>query len=175
MEKIPDLKNLGVQKENIMQQLRVIKCDAAGNEVWNYPGKVLKQKDNLCLIEAFFDKPDMIFHGMSLVKGDRFLELYYSDRWYNLLEIHDHQTGELKGWYCNLTYPARFVDGKIIWEDLALDLLVFPDGRQMLLDEDEYAELNLVDRDKSQVAEALRELKQLFAQSENFSVFKLAE
>ena len=158
-----------------MQELTIIKCDATGKEVWKYPGTVLKQKENLCLIEAFFDKPDFLFNGMLFTKGDRFLELYYSDRWYNLLEIYDHLSGDLKGWYCNLTYPARIENGKIVWEDLALDLLVFPDGRQLLLDEDEYAELDLPESEKGRVEQALQELQDLFRHCEGMSITELAD
>jgi hypothetical protein len=40
---------------------------------------------------------------MLLKQRDRFLELYLFDRYFNIYEIYDRDTGILKGWYCNIT------------------------------------------------------------------------
>jgi protein associated with RNAse G/E len=114
------------------------------------------------LIEAFFNRPDKPFHGVLLAEGDRFVERYYSDRWYNIFEIHDRKTDQLKAWYCNVTYPAIMQDGMVIYIDLALDLLVYADGRHLVLDEDEFLELKLGEADERKAREALRELQELF-------------
>ena len=46
--------------------------------------------------------------------------------------------------------------------DLALDLLVYPDGRQLVLDLDDYESLNLPPEERQQVEAALDELKAYF-------------
>jgi hypothetical protein len=46
---------------------------------------------------------------------------------------------------------------------LALDLLVFPDGRQMVLDEDEFAELSISAEKRAKARAALAELRTLFS------------
>ena len=46
--------------------------------------------------------------------------------------------------------------------DLSLDLLVFPDGRQVVLDEDEFAELEIEDEVRNQARLALQELQAIF-------------
>ena len=68
--------------------LTVIKLDLENKETWRYKGHVLARDDRSITLEAFFDREDMHFHGIFLGKGDRFVETYYTDRWYNIFEIH---------------------------------------------------------------------------------------
>jgi predicted RNA-binding protein associated with RNAse of E/G family len=95
-------------------------------------------------------------------KNDRFVEMYYSDRWYNIFEIHDREDDHLKGWYCNIGYPAEIEKQHVSYRDLALDLLVFPDGRQLVLDEDEFESLGLEPEVSQQAWHALEELQDQF-------------
>jgi protein associated with RNAse G/E len=152
------------------EEVIVIKQNPAREETWRYSGKVLERTENSILIEAFFNRPDKPFHGVLLAEGDRFVERYYSDRWYNIFEIHDRKTDQLKAWYCNVTYPAIMQDGIVIYIDLALDLLVYADGRHLVLDEDEFLELKLGEADERKAREALRELQELFNPPERFTL-----
>jgi uncharacterized protein len=144
-----------------VDQVGVYKLNTEKQETWFYKGNVLNRTSDSILLEAFFNRPDKPFHGILLAEGDRFIEKYYSNRWYNIFEIHDHVTDELKGWYCNVTYPAVFEEGKISYIDLALDLLVYPDGRQLVLDEDEFEDLHLNEADTNNARKALSELQQI--------------
>jgi len=144
--------------------IQVIKLNTAREEVWRYEGRILEQSAESIMIEAFFNGGSRPFHGINLVNGDRFIETYYFDRWYNIFEIHDLETDRLKGWYCNVTYPAEFQDGQLKYVDLALDLLVYPDGRLLVLDEDEFDELTLSESNKQKAREALKELMSIFEQ-----------
>ena len=58
--------------------------------------------------------------------------------------------------------PAFFEDGIISYIDLALDLWVSPDGRQTVLDEDEFEDLNLDHELKSGALHGLQDLKHFF-------------
>lgn len=140
----------------------VIKQDLDGNETWRYSGQVLKSYADRIIIEAFFDREDSLFHGLWLCKGDRFLETYYTDRWYNIFEIHNRGDDRLKCWYCNIATPIVIEDGAISYKDLALDLLVFPDGKQIVLDQDEFEELALSPTMRNQALNGLQELQNLF-------------
>ena len=51
------------------------------------------------------------------------------------------ESGDLKGWYCNVTKPAQVQDDELTFVDLALDLWVWPDRRYLVLDEDEFDDL----------------------------------
>jgi uncharacterized protein len=150
------------------QHTHIIKCNAEGVEVFRYTGNIVRRQKDSFLVEAFFTHPDFIHFGMPLCKSDRFLELYFTNRWYNIFEIHDREDDRLKGWYCNVTYPAKFNNGSITFLDLALDLLVFPDGRQLVLDEDEFAELKLPTDVIHQAKAALTELQDLLSNPEDF-------
>ncbi len=91
------------------------------------------------------------------------METYYSDRWYNINEIFDRDSHERKGWYCNVTRPAEIGKDSVSYVDLALDLLVFADHRQLILDEDEFAALKLSEEEAQIARQALQELQGLFA------------
>jgi predicted RNA-binding protein associated with RNAse of E/G family len=69
-------------------------------------------------------------------------------------------TGTFKGWYCNITRPARLSATEIWADDLALDVFVHPNGEQLVLDEDEFAELGLDEAEQTQARRALAELQQ---------------
>ena len=144
-------------------QVVVIKLDPNNEEVWRYEGRILEKGIQSILIEARFNRADLSFHGITLKRNDRFVERYYSDRWYNIYAVHDRDDDHLKGWYCNITRPAEIEPGRIAYVDLALDLLAFPDGRFLVLDEDEFAELQIDDQTRNQALTALEALMGLAA------------
>jgi hypothetical protein len=144
--------------------LTVIKQNIQGQETWRYHGRLVHQDHHSITLEAFFDREDMDHYGLPLRKGDRFVETYYTDRWYNIFEIHARENDQVRGWYCNIARPARLAGDTLSYIDLALDLLVFPDGRQIILDEDEFAALDLSDELRSQACQALSELQAFFIQ-----------
>lgn len=81
---------------------------------------------------------------------------FYADRRYNAFEVHAAD-GRLKGWYCNITRPARIADTEVSAEDLALDLWVDPQRRVTVLDEEEFAALDLSPVERTAALAALRE------------------
>ncbi|MEA3349217.1 MAG: DUF402 domain-containing protein [Chloroflexota bacterium] len=145
-------------------QVTVIKQDARGRETWRYDGEVLRRSQGQITIEAYFGREVCDLHGLRMRRGDRFVETYFFDRWYNIFEIHDRGDDGLKGWYCNVASPAVFEKGVISYRDLALDVLVFPDGRQLVLDEDEFAALSICPDEREEAITALAELQGIFRQ-----------
>ena len=141
--------------------LDIIKLNTFHEETWRYDGRVLQQTDHSILIEARFNRSDFLFHEILLRENDRFVERYYADRWYNIFAIHDKDDDRIKGWYCNVTYPAEITSDRITYVDLALDLLAYPDGRYLILDEDEFAELELGQETSKKARQALDQLIQL--------------
>ena len=140
--------------------ITVLKLNERGVEVFRYSGTLVGKQGTSLTLEAYFERSDIQFFGLTFREGDRFIETYYSDRWFNIFEIHDAGDDHLKGWYCNITRPARIDQGHIYAEDLALDLLVYPDGRVQVLDEDEFEEIALGESDRKNALSALEELKQ---------------
>ena len=146
----------------INEEIIVIKLNIEGIETWRYTGQVIERHEKYLRLEALFNRDDMPFHGITFGRGDRFIESYFSDKWYNIYEIHDRETDELKGWYCNVTSPARIEKEQVSYVDLALDLLVYPDKSMLVLDEDEFAQLHLDDVTTRQARYALDELMRHF-------------
>ncbi|MEU5622232.1 DUF402 domain-containing protein [Streptomyces tendae] len=93
--------------------------------------------------------------------GDVFTEYYWRDRWYSVKEVRTAD-GLLKGWYCDVTRPAVLTGTELVVEDLDLDLWRSGDGTDVRrLDEDEFAESGLADRDPRAAAAAVAALDEL--------------
>jgi len=147
-----------------MPGITVIKRNTAGEETWRYSGQVLKHFGHGLILEALFNVETYPLVGTSLKRGDRFVEFFYTDRWYNIFEIHDREDDTLKGWYCNVGHPALFeAEDRLSFIDLALDLWVAPDGTQTVLDEDEFERLHLDAETRGKALEALDQLKTRFS------------
>ena len=146
-----------------MTTITIVKQDHTGRETWRYSGTELERGEDYLILEAYFDREDTEFHGLFLGKGDRLVEIYYSQRWYNVFAIYDREDGRFKGWYCNVARPAKIEAAMVTYVDLALDLLVFPGGGQMVLDEDEFIALPLSLSDKAMAITALEQLIYMFS------------
>ena len=143
-------------------KITVLKKNLAGEVTWQYEGVILRREKNLVVLEALFNRPDIPFMDIVLKESDRFVETFYNDRWYNIFEIYDRDDGQIKGWYCNIGKPAVIEDGVVSYVDLALDLWVATDGKQTILDEDEFAELGLNEELQAGALNGLSDLKLLF-------------
>ena len=143
-------------------RIKVQKKNPAGAVTYEYEGVLLSRDEHSIVLEALFDRADMPFMDIVFRTGDRFVETYYSDRWYNIFAIHDREDGKIKGWYCNIGKPAVIDDGIVSYVDLALDLWVSKDGEQRVLDEDEFEALGLDEELRMKALRGLDELKQLF-------------
>lgn len=144
-------------------RIKVQKMNPDGKVVYEYEGDLLQQDENSVTIEALFTRDDMPFMDVVFKKDDRFVEYYYTDRWYNIFEIHDRDDGKLKGWYCNIGMPAVIENGVVSYVDLAIDLWVSTNGDQTVLDADEFEGLGLNEALRAGALKGLEELKQLFA------------
>jgi len=153
-------------------EIILIKRDQSGKEVWRYSGRILRTTKAGILVEAPFNRDDLPFHGLVFKHNDRFVELYLIGHWFNIFEIHDRDTDVIKGWYCNVTRPPIINPGQIDYDDLALDLLVYPNGCQLVLDMDEFDELNLSPQDQENARKGLIELKELLKNPAHFSFEK---
>jgi len=93
--------------------------------------------------------------------GAHFTEWYFTDRWYNIFQIHGAD-GTLKGWYCNVAAPAVITEDTIACRDLLLDLWVASDGATLALDEEEFAADTTLDAETRAAAlAAMDTLRQL--------------
>ena len=145
------------------EPITVHKRDAQGNITWSYTGVILERGTNFVRLEARFNRDDVPFQGIVLKRDDRFVETFFTDRWYNIFEIHDRDDDRVKGWYCNIGQPMVWdAPDAISYVDLALDLWVAVDGSQTVLDDDEFEVLGLDKKTRQQALDGLLALKNLF-------------
>jgi hypothetical protein len=148
--------------------ITVIKRNQAGQELVQYSARVLRRGCNYLLLEAHFNRPEIPILDTVLKMDDRFVEIYYTDRWYNIFAVRDRDDDHLKGWYCNVGRPAVLESSdRLSYVDLALDLWVAPDRTQTVMDEDEFAALDLDAATRRTARSALVELQKLFAEHKN--------
>lgn len=140
--------------------MKVLKKNLMGEITYHYEGLVLHRTENEVTIEALFNRDDLPFMDIVLKRNDRFVETFFTDRWYNIFRIYDCQTGVFKGTYCNIAKPAEITADFISYVDLALDLWVSTDGIQTVLDEDELLQLGLEAPLHEKVYQSLRDLQQ---------------
>ena len=148
------------------QAVTVRKLSSAGAPVFAYPGVIAEALPNGVRLDASWTRDEMALGYTTFAPGDHFIEWFFADRWYNIMEVRQvHEAGErLKGWYCNISYPAEFAVASVSYRDLALDLWVAPDGAQMTLDEDEFAADPAIDAPARTAAlAALEQLRALVA------------
>ena len=143
--------------------ITVQKLDHAGNLVTSYQGQVIRRDATSIVLEARWRRDRMGLSYLVLEPGDRFVEFFFLNRWYNIFEIHAGTDDRLKGWYCNIARPGAFADGILSAVDLALDLFVYPDGRTLTLDEDEFNALNLQNNDPAAWRHSLTAVDELKA------------
>lgn len=136
----------------------VHKLDAQGREVWRYPGRTHQTAPGRIVLEAEFGRDPMDVGGLRMEPGDRFVETFYTDRWYNVFAVYHGRGPRLRGWYCNIARPARVEAEAVYAEDLALDLVVLADRTWRVLDRDEFDALSLADQDREQALQGLADL-----------------
>ncbi len=143
----------------MISPVTVIKNDHTGHAVRRYTGDVIARGDTWICLDAHFERT-IVADYVTFGQGDRVREWFYSDRWYNIFELHAAADDALKGWYCNLTRPARIGADEVAADDLALDVFVSPSGAVLILDEDAYTALELDAGEREAVRLALADLRQ---------------
>lgn len=120
------------------QPVTVHKLNTRGEVTVSYDAELAERLPDGARLEARWTRPRLALGYTTFETGDRFVEWYFTDRWYNIFEIHAGD-GPIKGWYCNVAEPAVITASEIRCRDLHLDLWVDTDGGMRVLDEDEFA------------------------------------
>ena len=143
--------------------ITVSKLNSLGETKIQYQGEIVERLSNGVVIQAYWKHPTKDLGYTRFEPGDRFIEYYYSNRWFNIFDISSID-GKRKGWYCNVAEPALIHDNHIEQVDLLLDVWVDPRGRHLLLDEDEFeADTTLNQKQRRGAQQGLRDLLQLIA------------
>ncbi|MFE1437571.1 DUF402 domain-containing protein [Streptomyces sp. NPDC058739] len=136
----------------------------AGRTKIRYPAELLSDDGTRVTVRAAWAGEGVRDFGfVRFEPGDVFTEHYWRDRWYSVKEVRA-ASGELKGWYCDITRPAALTGTELVVEDLDLDLWCSADGADVRrLDEDEFEESGLAARDPRAASEAVAALDALEA------------
>ena len=152
------------------EQLDVVLVKAGRTKI-RYPAELVGDDGNHVTVRAAWAGDGVRDFGfVRFERGDVFTEHYWRDRWYAVKEVRSSD-GTLKGWYCDITRPASPNGAELVVEDLDLDLWVSADGTDVLrLDEDEFEESGLAERDPEAASAALAALDDLevMAHAANF-------
>jgi predicted RNA-binding protein associated with RNAse of E/G family len=144
----------------------VRKLSARGEVMFVYEGVVAATLAAGVRVDAEWTRARMELGYTTFEPGDRFIEWFYTDRWYNIMEVRERD-GALKGWYCNVTWPAEITQDTVSYRDLTLDLWVAPDGSALTLDMDEFeADESLSTVERAHALAALDELRAHLARGE---------
>lgn len=144
--------------------ITVIKYTPRGEKSLQYPAQILARLENGVMLDACWTGPRRDLGYTIFEPGDRFVEYFYTDRWFNIFAISSID-GRRKGWYCNIAAPAQVSETYVEQVDLLLDVWVSPAGQPLLLDEDEFAaDTTLTDFQRRGATAGLQELLALIAQ-----------
>ena len=146
-----------------MAIITVNKLNALGEIKIQYQGEIIERRANGITIQAYWEHPLKDLGYTCFEPGDRFIEYYYTNRWFNIFDI-SNASNERKGWYCNIAEPTAFYDDQIKQKDLLLDIWVDPWGTPLLLDEDEFTmDTTLDDEQRHGARQGLHDLLQMIA------------
>lgn len=143
--------------------ITVVKQNALGEAKVRYQGEVVERTPHTVIIQAYWSRATKNLGYTSFEPGDRFIEYYYTNRWFNIFDIAS-TAAERKGWYCNIAEPAVIFDDRIEQVDLLLDVWVSPKGEILILDEDEFVSDNTLSEEQRKGArQGLHDLLEMIA------------
>ena len=130
--------------------LTIVKRAPDGSEVARYAGEVIEAGavSPWVAIRATWVSREYNLNGLRFVKGDTLHEFFSPVHLFNVFSIFS-ATGTLRGWYANVTHPARLdlttTPPTLTWHDLYVDVVALPDGTVTVRDEDELAGARLAE------------------------------
>lgn len=133
-------------------ELTIVKLSPEGERVTIYPGWVIDAgaAPGWLAIRADWTRKVVEMDGLSFIPGDRLHEFFSPDHAFNLFSVWSPE-GTLRGWYANVTYPARLdvttSPITLYWHDLYVDVIGVPGGSCAVRDEDELESAGVAETD----------------------------
>jgi uncharacterized protein len=144
-------------------KVTIEKRNHRGEFVLEYTGELVNQDAYSVCVQAVFERREANLGFVVFRQGDVFIEWFFADRWFNIFEVHDGDSETIKGWYCNITRPAVFETDRLWADDLELDIFVMPNGAIIMLDEDEFSQLELSTDERMATLRAIETLRAMVA------------
>ncbi|MHB8647084.1 MAG: DUF402 domain-containing protein [Thermomicrobiales bacterium] len=133
---------MDVNGEPIKARVALYHARTGARPRFSYPVQVLRWQSCHVIVSGVFGQ-EIAGRSPIFQPGDRTAEFFWRDRWWNVIAGYDAASGDLRGYYCNVARTPRWQrepEPVITYADLDLDLVVFPNGRVELHDEDEFAD-----------------------------------
>lgn len=117
-----------------------------------YPGTIIESSvpEPWIEVRATWTLGQVQVSGLRFEIDDELREFFSPRHPFNAFAVYSPK-GELRGWYGNVTRPARCErrDGTLLvaWPDMMLDLVMLPDGTSVDLDDDELTESRFPQRE----------------------------
>ena len=146
----------------MIDEYTIVKLRPDGSEAARYSGAPLASQPGWVAARAVWRYRRLDAGYLIFEPGDEFDEYFALEQMFNAFALY-RGGREFIGWYCNVTHPTTVRDGTIFWHDLYIDLIVYPDGRLLVLDEDELAESQLEHTDPALHARILAARDDLLA------------
>jgi hypothetical protein len=137
---------------NQASMITIVKLNEQRQEKIRYQGEILERTPEQVVVQAYWTNPGLDLGYTHFDLGDRFIEYYYTRRWFNIFDIAD-KNGFRKGWYCNVAEPASIYADHIEQVDLLLDVWVDTKGRIQVLDEDEFKKAHMLSAEQRRGAQ----------------------
>ncbi len=142
------------------RRVTISKLDHLGKRLISYPGQIVLEDREMVAARCLWTLPKTVDLGpFTIAPGDILVEYYFASQPFNIFAIYAPEE-ELKGWYCNVLEHTLIAPDTIDWADLALDLVVTPDGQQTVLDEDEFEALDPSPEQRARASLALNTLNE---------------
>ncbi len=111
------------------------------DRVQRYPQVLLHECDEAIVsLDRLMPYKPIVAEGSVLVeRGDFAVWFIFPNAWYDTGVVYD-SIGRFKGYYCDILKPVERRPDGYETTDLFLDLWVFPDGRYVVLDREEFDE-----------------------------------
>ncbi len=109
-----------------------------GGGVRTYPCQAVEMTGDRAVLLYTLPQPGRVA-DLALPAGTLTIAYYWAGRPYNVYHWISPE-GETLAYYFNVSGPVFFTHDTVEWEDLEVDVMVTPDGRVRVLDEDRLPE-----------------------------------
>jgi uncharacterized protein DUF402 len=152
-------------------ELTIVKLAPDGSEAARYQGEVVGHcRDSWVLVLATWTNRTIDIGDLSFCPGDNLLEWFSPRHPFNAFAVFS-PADRHKGWYANVTHPARLDATQdppvLIWHDLFVDLVGLADGSFTVRDEDELLASGLSDAEPELYARILESQSELIHRFEH--------
>ena len=155
-----DMESKGLMMSTENNMVTVTIQDLAGNLVRAYRAHEVERRNAELILEAQYDGQEQELGDTTLEPGDRLLIRFYENRLYNVVQIHDGDDDQLKGWHCNFMRPASIDNGAVSAQDLSLSVFVRPDRGNVVLNRPQFQTLDIDEDERRDVKDTLAALIQ---------------